>query len=185
MKERYYIQLPDGNRLSLYDYTVNANTCLFKFISSDLSRIKAFFGSDIISYINILNAEAKLIRSYDIEAKRKECICEDTVIQEKTYRIIKDAWEETIPAITDETDGRIIQEASTLYHEPEYEEIINHIPVEMITVMMGKPTVNEEINILKQAVGIANPNNMTLEEFKSYYINQSKIALEKYLEKIL
>lgn len=39
----------------------------------------------------------------------------------------------------------------------------------MITVVMDKPTVKEEIDNLKQVVGIVNPNNMSLEEFKTYH----------------
>lgn len=176
-----YLQLPNGNKLEIYDHIINKNTCLFKFINESLDTIKSFFGSDIITYVNILDENLKITHSYDIEARRKECICEDTVIQEKTYRVVKDAWEETIPAVIDETSNNVIQEESSLFHEAEYEEIIKEIPVEMITVIMGKPTINEEVNSIKQAVGIVNPNIMTLDEFKAYYAGQSKAALEKYL----
>lgn len=175
-----FIRLPNGNLMECYDCIVNTTTCVIKFVNEEVKTVKDFFGTEIINYIDILNENEKLIKSYDIYAKRQECICEDTTIKESGYRVVKEAYTETVPAVTDE-EGNILEEEYTIEHPEEIETIYKDVPVEMITVVMSKPTSKEEIDNIKEVVGIVNVNNMTLDEFKAYYINLSNTKLAAYL----
>lgn len=164
-----YVRLPNGTKMKCYDCIVNSTTCEIKFIDESIADIKDFLGTEIIDYIDILDENEKLFKSYDIYAKRQECIFEDTTIQEEETRIVKEAYDEAILEIVDEETGEILQEEQTIHHPEETETVYKDVPVEMITVVMDKPSIKEEIVNLKQAVGIVNPNNMTLDEFKDYY----------------
>lgn len=42
----------------------------------------------------------------------------------------------------------------------------------LVTVILEKPSTSEELDNIKSVVGIVNTNNMTLDEFKSYYKEQ-------------
>lgn len=164
-----YIRLPNGNKTECYDYTINPSTCVVRFINANLKEVKDFFGTEIINYIDFLNSKDEVINSYDIYKKRQECIVEDTTIQEVEYRVVQEAYDEVIPAVKDEETQEIIMEEQIIHHEAIKQPIYKTIPVEMITVVMGKPSINEEIDNIKNFVGMENPNCMTVEEFKMYY----------------
>lgn len=164
-----YIRLPNGKMMECFDCISNSTSCEIRFVNKTIDEIKNFIGTEIIDYVDILDSNEKIIKSYDIYAKRHECIIQDTTIQEEIQRVINEAWEEVIPPVIDEETQEVIQPEQTIIHPEEIETVYKDIPVEMITVIMDKPTVKEEIDNLKQAVGIVNPNNMNLEEFKTYY----------------
>lgn len=164
-----YIRLPDGKKMECYDCIVNSTFCEIKFINQELEAIKNFLGTEIIDYVDILDSNEKILKSCDIYAKRHECIVQDTMIQEEIQRVVKESWEEIIPPVIDEESKEIIQEEQAISHPEEIEIVYKDIPVEMITVVMDKPTVKEEIDNLKQVVGIVNPNYMSLDEFKAYH----------------
>lgn len=164
-----YIRLPNGKIMECFECISNSTSCELRFINTSLDEVKNFIGTEIIDYIDILDSNEKVLRSYDIYAKRHECIIQDTTIQDEIQRVVKEAWEEVIPPVIDEETQEVLQEEQIISHPAEIETVYKDIPVEMITVIMDKPTVKEEIDNLKHAVGIVNPNSMSLEEFKTYY----------------
>lgn len=167
--ETRYIRLPDGKKMECYDCIVNSTSCEIKFINQELNEVKDFLGTEVIDYVDILDSNEKILKSCDIYAKRHECIVQDTTIQEEIQRVVKEAWEEVIPPVIDEETEDVIQEEQVINHPDEIEIVYKDIPVEMITVVMDKPNIKEEIDNIKQVVGIVNPNNMSLEEFKAYH----------------
>jgi len=176
-----FIRLPNGTKMECYDCIVNSMTCEIKFINESLEKVKSFIGKEIIDYIDILDKNGKIIKTHDIYAKRQTCIFEETTIKESETRVIKEAYDEVIPEIIDEETGEVLEPEQTIHYPEETETIFKDIPVEMITVIMDKPSIKEEIVNLKQVVGIVNPNCMTLEEFKDYYISLSNSKLASYL----
>lgn len=115
--------------------------------------------------------------------KRKTILFENTTIKEYEERIVKEAYDEVIKVPVETTtdgttDGTV--EGDTANTEPKYEEkTIHHdavvetvakdVPVELITAILEKPSFEEELDVVKSTVGIVNTNNMTLDEFKTYY----------------
>lgn len=176
-----YIRLPNGSKMECYDCIITGGTCLIKFVNAELDIIKAFLGSGIIDYIDLLDEDEVLIRTCDIYAKRRQILLEETTIPHTEHRIVRSAYTETVPAVIDEETGNVIQPARVIEHPDETEPITRQIPANMITAVLEKPGIKEEIENLKQAVGITDPNQMTLEEFKDYYIRLSKDKLDRYL----
>ena len=174
-----YIRLPDGNKLACYDIIVNNLTYIFKFIDMDLNIIKNFFGTEIINYVDILDENENLIHSYDIYAKRSEIICCNEVIKVCENRLVQEAWDETSLDVNDEDE--INQDGQVIHHPAVYEQIEKDVTVDIIKIIMSKPSVEGEIENLKTYVGVINPNNMTLEEFKRYYVSISNDKLKEYL----
>lgn len=167
--------------MECYNVSVVSGTCLIKLINSDVATVKTFLGTEIIDYIDVLDEDEKILTSYDIYAKRKQVVFEETTIQEEEKRVISEAYTEKIPAVKDEETGEIITPEQEIFHPEQTETIYKDVQVEMITAIMEKAGVHEEINNIKQVVGIQNTNNMTLDEFKTYYVNLSKLALQTYL----
>ena len=88
--------------------------------------------------------------------KRTSILTESSFVIEYEDRVVKEAW-------TDE-DG--------IEHQAETEKISKEVPCDITTVILEKPSVSEELDNVKSIVGIVNPNNMTLDEFKDYYKTQ-------------
>ena len=164
-----YLRLPNGNTIDYYNETITDTCFIVEFIQKDFKTIKDFFGTDIIDYVDILDENKNLIKTYDIYAIRQECIFESTTIQEVETKIIKEAYTEIIPAVIDESTNTVIELEKTIEHEAETEEIVVEIPVDLIKVRFRKPRIEDEVNNIKKVVGIVNTSNMTLEEYKDYY----------------
>lgn len=149
-----YLRLPDGKKIEFYKCTIT-NGCILRFLNTTIDTVKDFLGSGIIDYIDILDESEKLVKTHQLSMKRKTILSETTTIVEYEERIVQEAY-------TDE-DGD---------HEAIVENVEKQIPVEMITAILEKPSVSEELDTVKTAVGIVNTNNMTLDEFKDYYKGQ-------------
>lgn len=163
------IRLPNSKIMNCYDVVVNNSTCVIKFVDGDLTEIKGFLGNEIIDYIDILDESGNIIRSRNINMKFIECTFGIESVKTYESRLVKEGYDEEIsPAIVDE-DGKVIQDAVIVHHLPEYELITIDTSVNMTKAILEKPNVQEELNSIKTYVGIRNPNNMTLEEFKTYY----------------
>ncbi len=150
-----YLRLPNGNKIKFYTFAIT-NALIVKFIDADVKELKEFFGTDIIDYIDIVNDDGNILESHNLYMKRKSITSESTTIMKYENRIVKDEW-------TDE-DG--------IAHQAETEKISREVPCDITTVILEKPSMSEELDNVKSAVGIVNTNNMTLEEFKSYYKTQ-------------
>lgn len=164
----------DGDDLNDYSYpTIRIHPTkdeeIFICNESDYTLLengKISVASDDVFNTIIDKAEnyAKL-NGYDLEYTGKGAfnivsICNDTGVQFKLIdnygRVVKEAW-------TDE-DG--------IEHQAETEKISKEVPCDITTVILEKPSVSEELDNVKSIVGIVNPNNMTLDEFKDYYKTQ-------------
>lgn len=159
-----YLKLPIGKK-ELYSCAIT-NACILRFLNTDVETIKNFIGAEIIDYINIVDENDKVLESHDIYMKRKTVMSESTTITEYEDRIVKDAYTEDIEVIDPVTQEKTIQ---TINHEAVVEKIEKKIPVEMTVAILEKPSIQEEVDNIKTTVGIKNPNNMTLDEFKTYY----------------
>ena len=160
-----YIKLLSGAKKECYSCSIT-NACILRFINTTVDSVKEFIGTEIIDYIDIVDENDKLLESHDIYAKRKTVFAEDTTITEYESRVVKASYTETVEVEDPETGNKTTQE---VFHPEEAERIEKKIPVEMITVILEKPDAKAEIDNIKQVVGIVNPNNMTLDEFKAYY----------------
>lgn len=150
-----YIRLPNGNKIKYYSFAIT-NALIVKFIDTDVNAIKDFFGVSIIDYVDIVNENDDILESHNLYMKLKTITSESTTITEYEDRIVKDSW-------TDE-DG--------IQHEAIIEKIPREVPCTLVTVILEKPSTSEELDNIKSVVGIVNTNNMTLDEFKSYYKEQ-------------
>ena len=150
-----YIRLPNGNKIKYYSFAIT-NALIVKFIDTDVNAIKDFFGVSIIDYVDIVNENDDILESHNLYMKLKTITSESTTITEYEDRIVKDSW-------TDE-DG--------IKHEAITEKIPREVPCTLVTVILEKPSTSEELDNIKSVVGIVNTNNMTLDEFKSYYKEQ-------------
>ena len=150
-----YIRLPNGNKIKYYSFAIT-NALIVKFIDTDVNAIKDFFGVSIIDYMDITNENDDILESHNLYMKLKTITSESTTIMEYEDRIVKDSW----------TDEEGIQ------HEAITEKIPREVPCTLVTVILEKPSTSEELDNIKSVVGIVNTNNMTLDEFKSYYKEQ-------------
>lgn len=150
-----YIRLPNGNKIKYYSFAIT-NALIVKFIDTEVKDIKDFFGTSIIDYMDITNENGDILESHNLYMKLKTITSESTAIMEYEDRIVKDSW----------TDEEGIQ------HEAITEKIPREVPCTLVTVILEKPSTSEELDNIKSVVGIVNTNNMTLDEFKSYYKEQ-------------
>lgn len=179
--DKKYLKLPNGNILEFFDKTINSVTCMFSFVDTNIDAIEDFFGESIIDYVDVLDSEYTLKENIKLHLKYSQSIVSKKTIQEKSYRKVSEAFDEIIPPVLDEF-GEIIIGETIVHHKAVYEEVYTDVQVKMTQVYLEKPDVNEEVKTLKQVVGIVDTNNMSVEEFKNYYINLSKVKLAEYLE---
>ena len=180
-----YVRLQNGKKMEIYDYAIT-NSCILKFINTDVDTVKGFLGTDMIDAIDIVDEKDVLIANQTLNMKRKTILFENTTITEYEERIVKEAYDEVVrvpieETVTDSTTEETTAESeSTTTSEPKYEEktihhdavkekIAKEVPVELITAILEKPSFEEELDVVKSTVGIVNTNNMTLDEFKTYY----------------
>lgn len=127
--------------IGFYDYYIT-NSCIVKFVDANLDSIKDFFGTGIISSMQEVNSDGKILKEENFYFKRKNIFIENTTIIERELKIIKDAYDEEV---TDNVTG----ETNIIHHEAEVETIENVIPVEMTSVILEKPEIEDEISIVK------------------------------------
>ena len=155
-----YVRLQNGKKMEIYDCAIT-NSCILKFINTNVETVKTFLGTDLIDAIDIIDSDDELISNYALNMKRKTILFENTTIKEYKERIVKEAYDEIIKVpVETTTEGTV--EGETTNTESKYEEkTIHHDAV--------VETVAKELDVVKSTVGIVNTNNMTLDEFKTYY----------------
>ena len=177
-----YVRLQNGKKMEIYDCVIT-NSCILKFINTDIETVKTFLGIDLIDAIDIIDSDDKLISNHVLNMKRKTILFENTTIKEYEERIVKEAYDEVIKVpietATDETTEGTVEgettntepkyEEKTIHHDAVVETVAKDVPVELITAILEKPSFEEELDVVKSTVGIVNTNNMTLDEFKTYY----------------
>lgn len=180
-----YVRLQNGKKMEIYDCVIT-NSCILKFINTDIETVKTFLGIDLIDAIDIIDSDDKLISNHVLNMKRKTILFENTTIKEYEERIVKEAYDEVIKVPvettsdgTDETTEGTVEgettntepkyEEKTIHHDAVVETVAKDVPVELITAILEKPSFEEELDVVKSTVGIVNTNNMTLDEFKTYY----------------
>ena len=160
-----YVRLQNGKKMKIYDYAIT-NACILKFINTDIDTVKGFLGTDMIDAIDIVDKNDVLIANHVLNMKRKTILFENTTITEYEDRVVKNAYDETIKT-TDFDTGE--EKEEVIHHEAVVEQVAKKVPVELITAILEKPSFEEELDAVKSTVGIVNTNNMTLDEYKSYY----------------
>lgn len=160
-----YVRLQNGKKMEIYDYAIT-NACILKFINTDIDTVKGFLGTDMIDAIDIVDKNDVLIANHVLNMKRKTILFENTTITEYEDRVVKDAYDETVKT-TDFDTGE--EKEEVIHHEAVVEQVAKKVPVELITAILEKPSFEEELDVVKSTVGIVNTNNMTLDEFKTYY----------------
>ena len=176
-----FVRLPNGDILDIYEENISNAYCVFKFVNKDFNEIRKFFGTEIIDYVDILDKDKNLMKSYNIYAKVAECIHQNVLIDQPETIVVTEAYTETIPAVIDETTGDVITEEQVIEHPAVMGTVTKQVSAEMIKVVFEKPKAEDEINNIKKVVGIVNTNSMNLDEYKEYYIKQSNIKLSEYL----
>lgn len=160
-----YLRLPNGNKINYYNLTIT-NSLIVKFVDADIKELKNFFGTDIIDYVDIVDDDNNILESHTVYMKRTSILTESSTIINYEDRIVKEAWTEVQQTIDSETGE---SKEITIDHPAEIEKIAKEKICDITTVILEKPSLSEEIDNVKNAIGIVNTNNMTLDEFKNYY----------------
>ena len=166
---KFYLRLPNGKTIEFHDKIINTITCMFAFVDTDLTTIQDFFGEQIIDYVDVLNENNEIINNEKIYAKYSKAIISKKTIKEPIQRLVKDAYEEVIPAVVDPETSEIITPEQVINHDAVYETIYVDKEVQVTEVYLDKPSAESEIENIKSVVGIVNTNNMSVAEFKNYY----------------
>lgn len=156
-----YIRLPNGNKKEVYSYFMS-NGFIAKFIDSEPLGIINFFGKEVINYIDIVDDNDAIIESFNLCMKYKQMSVEDQQIVEKEYRLIRDEYSEEV--LNEETG-----ETVTISYPAQYETFDKYRTVSMVTIVLEKPSTEEEIDNIKEVVGIKNVANMSIDEFRKYH----------------
>lgn len=163
-----YLRLPNGNIKKFY--TISAlSQCIIKFTNTTIDEVKKFLGSGTIDYIDILDTNKNLVRTITLNMKRKSVSTETATISIPEKRIVQNAFIEKRESADPDTGESTIIE---IPHETIYETINVYTKSELITAILATPSVEDDITAIKNSIGIVNTNNMTLEEFKTYYKEQ-------------
>ena len=64
-----YLRLPSGNKIKYYTFAIT-NAFIAKFINTDTQKLKDFFGTDIIDYIDIVNENDDILETHNVYDKR-------------------------------------------------------------------------------------------------------------------
>lgn len=155
-----YLRLPNGKKMEFYKFAIT-NACILRFLDTDVEAVKEFLGTGIIDYIDTLDENEKVLKSTDIYMKRKSVASELTTVTEYEERVEQEAYDE-----------KNSETGETIHHDAVIAKIPKEIEKEMIVAILEKPSVDEELDNVKTAIGIVNTNNMTIDEFKSYYKEQ-------------
>ena len=120
-----YVRLQNGKKMEIYDYAIT-NSCILKFINTDVDTVKGFLGTDMIDAIDIVDEKDVLIANQTLNMKRKTILFENTTITEYEERIVKEAYDEVVrvpieETVTDSTTEETTAESeSTTTSEPKY-----------------------------------------------------------------
>lgn len=160
-----YVRLQDGTKMKIYDVDIT-NACILKFTDTTVDDVKEFLGSEVIDSIDIIDENGKLISNHKLNMKRKTIMCESRTVTEYEDRVVQEAYDETIKVTDPDTKEETEQ---TIHHDAVTEKIAKEKEIELIIAILEKPSFEEELDVVKSTVGIVNTNNMTLDEFKTYY----------------
>lgn len=142
----------NNKTINFYDYYLT-NSCVIKFVDSDVNVIKDFFGTDILTGMEELNAKGEVIRTETFYLKLRRVALESVELVEEVKRVTKEAWDEKIfgengqPVIDQQTEQQLI-----VHHPEEFFIVQNKIPAEMVTVYLEAPNINEEVLYIKDDV---------------------------------
>lgn len=156
-----YIRLPNGNKKEIYDRFLS-NGFIVKFIDENPKDIIDFFGKEVINYVDIVDENDNLVENIDLYMKYKQMNISEQEITEKEQRLVQAEYTEE--KVDEESGDKII-----IPHPAVYETIEKYKTVSMITVILEKPSTEEEIDNIKEVVGIKNVANMSIDEFKKYH----------------
>lgn len=164
-----------SDSIKFYDYCIT-NACIIKFINSDFTTIKDFFGTGIIIGLDELDSLGDVIKTESFYFKRKQInVANETIIEEEK-KLVKDAYDEKV---VDELGEPVIDEATqqqlVIHHEAEYEIIKHEIPVEMTTVYLQTPEISDEINFIKEDV---NKVKTSIEDVKTTVQNMEESKID-------
>ena len=150
--------------IKFYDYCVT-NACIIKFIDSDFTTIKEFFGTGIITGLDELDSLGDIVRTENFYLKRKQINVTNEIIIEEERKLVKEAYDEKV---VDELGEPVLDEVThqqqTIHHEAQYEIIEHEIPVEMITVYLETPDISDEIQMMKADLANVRSSVQVMEE---------------------
>ena len=162
-----YVRLPNGNKMQIYSCSIT-NSCILKFIDTDVQTVKNFLGNDLIDYIDIVDSFGKVLSTHQVNGINKDVLSTTEKITEQEKRLISSAYDEEV-TYTDENGE---EKSKIVYHEPQYEIINKDKYIQVIVAPLEIPTISDQIKQIKDEVGIVSTNNMTLDEFREYYKSQ-------------
>lgn len=162
-----YVRLPNGNKMQIYSCSIT-NSCILKFIDTDVQTVKEFLGNDLIDYIDIVDSFGKVLSTHQVNGINKDVLSTTEKITEQEKRLISSAYDEEV-SFTDENGE---EKSKIVYHEPQYEIINKDKYIQVIVAPLETPTISDQIKQIKDEVGIVSTNNMTLDEFREYYKSQ-------------
>lgn len=160
-----YVRLQDGRKMKIYDMDIT-NACILKFVDVTVDDVKGFLGSEVIDSIDIIDENDKLISNHKLNMKRKTIMCENRTITEYEDRVVREAYDEVVKVKIPDSDEEMEQ---TIHHDAIVEKIAKERNVELVIAVLEKPSFEEELDAVKDTIGMVNTNNMTLDEYKVYY----------------
>ena len=95
-----YVRLPNGNKMQIYSCSIT-NSCILKFIDTDVQTVKNFLGNDLIDYIDIVDSFGKVLSTHQVNGINKDVLSTTEKITEQEKRLISSAYDEEV-SYTDE-----------------------------------------------------------------------------------
>lgn len=178
-----YMRLPNGNELEFYNYVIT-NSLIVKFLNKDFDTVKKFFGTSILQYIDILDEDKNLIEHKDLGGMRRTSVSvEKDIIIKNEPKLISEAYDEVIPiTIGTDEDGNDILGEQVIHHETVYDTVSKKIPVEFIIVILEHPSIEEQLNDLKEQTGIIDLMLLDLDGWKNYKQEENKKSFADFLK---
>lgn len=180
-----YLKLENGKEIEFYDYYVT-NACIVKFLSTDFNTIKDFFGDMLVQSIEIedeKDGEKSVIEMKELGGMRRTDIhLEKGLIHETEEILVSKAYDEEIEVVIGHDDeGNDIKETQTIHHDAEYKSVVKDIPVEFIVAVLERPSAEEQINEMKQYIGVVDEASLDLNGWKDHKQELNKEALKDFL----
>lgn len=180
-----YLKLDNGKEIKFYDYYVT-NACVVKFLDTDFETVKDFFGDTLVQSIEIeedKDDEKVVTEMKELGGMRRTVVrAEKGTIQESEEILISKAYDEEVEVVTgQDEEGNDIKETQVVHHDDEYKTVTKDVQVEFIVAILERPSMEEQMNEMKQQIGVVDEASLDLDGWKDHKQELNKEALKEFL----
>lgn len=182
-----YLKLDNGKEIKFYDYYVT-NACVVKFLNTDtdFNTVKDFFGDVLVQSIEIeedKDDQKVVTEMKELGGMRRTVVrVENGTIQQSEEILISKAYDEEIEVVIgQDEEGNDIKETQTVHHDDEYKTVTKDVQVEFIVAILERPSMEEQMNEVKQQIGVVDEASLDLDGWKDHKQELNKAALKEFL----